>query len=120
MSLRGSCFAVALAFSPALANAQTYDVDAIAAQPDPETRRIMLEGKIPSATIALVAGTQVIWSGAFGQSNLFAQMPATLNTVYLIGSTFKAMSAYALLQQMEAGKFKLDDPVNQHLTEFKV
>jgi len=30
------------------------------------------------------------------------------------------MSTFALLQQMEQGKFKLDDPVNTHLTEFKI
>ena len=39
---------------------------------------------------------------------------------YLIGSTFKAMSTVALLQQMEQGKFKLDDRVNDYLTEFKI
>jgi CubicO group peptidase (beta-lactamase class C family) len=98
---------------------QTYDVDAIAAQLEPEIRRIMQEGKIPSASVALVAGTNVIWSGAYGHANLYAQSPATPNTVYLIGSTFKAMSTWALLQQMEAGKFKLDDAVNKHL-EFKI
>lgn len=120
-----ACSAVSLlllagTLAPASAHAQTYDVDAIAAQLQPEIQRIMLEGKIPSASVALVAGDQVIWSGAFGYSNLYAQTPATTNTVYLIGSTFKAMSAYALLQQMEAGKFKLDDPVSRYLTDFKI
>lgn len=99
---------------------QTYDVDAIQAQLKPEIQRLLLEGKIPSATVALVAGNDVIWTGAFGFSNLHTQTPAAVNTVYLIGSTFKAMSMYALLQQMEQGKFKLDDPVNNHLTEFKI
>jgi len=40
--------------------------------------------------------------------------------IWPIGSTFKTMSTFALLQQMEQGKFKLDDPVNTHLTEFKI
>ncbi|MGH7467220.1 MAG: serine hydrolase domain-containing protein [Longimicrobiales bacterium] len=119
-----SLIALAVALAVALANgraaAQTYDVDAIAAQLEPEIKRIMQEGKIPSAAIALVAGGNVIWSGAYGHANLYAQAPATPNTVYLIGSTFKAMSTWALLQQMEAGKFKLDDPVNKYLDEFKI
>ncbi|HSL72377.1 MAG TPA: serine hydrolase domain-containing protein [Longimicrobiales bacterium] len=112
--------ALALVLAPLAVHAQAYDVDAIAAQLRPEVERTMLEGKIPSATIALVSADRVLWSGAFGYSNLYTRSPATPNTVYLIGSTFKAMSTWALLQQMEAGKFKLDDPVNNYLTDFKV
>ena len=113
----GACL---LGAAVSAAPAQKYDVDAIAAQLEPEIKRIMQEGKIPSASIALVSGQEVIWSNAYGYSNLYAQSPATPNTVYLIGSTFKAMSTWALLQQMEAGKFKLDDPVNNYLTDFKI
>lgn len=80
----------------------------------------MIEGKIPSVTVALVSGDKVIWTGSYGESNLWARTSATTNTVYLIGSTFKAMSTVALLQQMEKGKFKLDDRVSDYLTEFKI
>ncbi len=98
---------------------QNIDVKNVAAELEPEIRRAMVEGKIPSATIALVSGDEVIWTGAYGESNLWARTPATLNTVYLIGSTFKAMSTVALLQQMEKGKFKLDEPVGKYL-DFKI
>jgi CubicO group peptidase (beta-lactamase class C family) len=50
-------------------------------------------------------------------SNLWARTPASTNTVYLIGSTFKAQSTVALLQQMERGAFALDDPVSTHLED---
>lgn len=99
--------------------AQTIDVKNLAADLEPEIRRAMIEGNIPSATVALVSGDKVIWTGAYGESNLWARTPATEDTVYLIGSTFKAMSTVALLQQMEQGKFKLDDPVNKYL-DFKI
>jgi CubicO group peptidase (beta-lactamase class C family) len=81
---------------------------------------MLVEGKIPSASIALISGDKVIWTGAFGYSNLWARTPATPSTTYVIGSTFKAMSTVALLQQMEQGKFKLDDHVNDYLTDFKI
>jgi CubicO group peptidase (beta-lactamase class C family) len=100
--------------------AQTINVDRVVADLEPEIQRTLLEGNIPSAAIALVAGDRVIWSGAYGYSNLWARTPATTSTVYLIGSTFKAMSTVALLQQMEQGKFKLDDRVSDYLTEFKI
>jgi len=100
--------------------AQSIDIDRLVAQLNPEIKRMMLEGKVPSATLALVSGDRIIWLGAYGHSNLWAQTPAVPSTVYLIGSTFKTMSMFALLQQMEQGKFKLDDHVNDYLTEFKI
>jgi len=87
---------------------------------EPEILKAMSKGNIPSAAVALVHGDRIVLSGAYGYSNAWARTPAFTETVYLIGSTFKTMSSLALLQQMEQGKFKLDDPVNDHLKEFKI
>jgi CubicO group peptidase (beta-lactamase class C family) len=103
-----------------LARAQNVNVERVVAELEPEIQRTLLAGNIPSASIALVENDRVIWSNAYGYSNLWARTPATTSTVYLIGSTFKTMSTYALLQQMEQGKFKLDDPVNKYLTDIKI
>src|SRR4029078_1672496 len=114
-----SVFAIVLS-ATGLTNAQTVDIDRVVAELEPEIQRTLVAGNIPSASIAIIAGDKVIWTGAYGYSNLWARTPATPNTVYLIGSTFKAMSTIALLQQMEQGKFKLDDRVNDYLTDFKI
>ena len=106
--------------SSTVARAQTVNLDRVLPELEPEIQRTLLAGNIPSASVALIAGDKVIWTGAYGYSNLWARTPATPNTVYLIGSTFKAMSTIALLQQMELGKFKLDDRVNDYLTDFKI
>lgn len=103
-----------------IAPAQTIDVEKVAKRLEPEINRALIEGKIPSAAVALVAGDRIVWTGAYGYSNVWARVPATTGTVYLIGSTFKAMSTVALLQLMEQGKFKLDDRVNDYLTDFKI
>lgn len=103
-----------------LARAQNVNVERVVAELEPEIQRTLLAGNIPSASIALVENDRVIWSGAYGYSNLWARTPATTSTVYLIGSTFKTMSTYALFQQMEQGKFKLDDPVNKYLGDIKI
>jgi CubicO group peptidase (beta-lactamase class C family) len=107
-----------IASRPAIS--QTINIDRVVAELEPEIQRALIAGNIPSASIALIAGDRVVWTGAYGYSNLWARTPATPNTVYLIGSTFKAMSTIALLQQMEQGKFKLDDRVNDYLTDFKI
>lgn len=92
----------------------------VTARLETEIRRGMLEGTIPSITVALTDREGELWGGAYGESNLWARTPASTQTVYLIGSTFKAQSTIALLQQMEEGKFELDDAVNDYLTEFQI
>jgi CubicO group peptidase (beta-lactamase class C family) len=111
---------VTLLFATTISIAQTIDLERVVAELEPEIHRTLLAGNIPSASVALVAGDRVVWSNAYGYSNLWARTPATPSTVYLIGSTFKTMSTVALLQQMEKGKFKLDDRVNDYLTDFKI
>jgi CubicO group peptidase (beta-lactamase class C family) len=106
--------------APTTTTAQIVNVDRVVAELEPEIQRAMLAGNIPSASVALISGDQIVWSNGYGYSNLWARTPATPNTVYLIGSTFKAMSTIALLEQLEQGKFKLDEPVNKYLTEFKI
>lgn len=109
--------ATAFAQAPVPAN---DNVAHLAAALAPEIKRAMSEGNIPSCTVALVAGDSIVWQGAYGYANLWAQTPARAETVYLIGSTFKAMATVALLQQMEQGKFKLDEPVSPHLAGFRI
>jgi len=109
-----------LLIAPRIAVAQNINIDRVVSELEPEIQRTLLAGNIPSASIALIAGDRVIWTNAYGYSNLWARTPATPSTVYLIGSTFKAMSTIALLQQVAQGKFKLDDRVNDYLTDFKI
>jgi CubicO group peptidase (beta-lactamase class C family) len=117
---RAISLAALMAAAAALTCGQTVNVDRVVTELEPEIQRALLAGNIPSASVALISGDRVIWTNAYGYSNLWARTPATPNTVYLIGSTFKAMSTIALFQQMEQGKFKLDDPVNKYLTDFKI
>jgi len=124
-SLRKSLFVAAavaamVLTAPRILSAQTVNIDRVIAELEPEIQRALLAGNIPSASIALISGDRVVWTNAYGYSNLWARTPATPSTVYLIGSTFKAMSTIALLHQMEQGKFKLDDRVNDYLTDFKI
>jgi CubicO group peptidase (beta-lactamase class C family) len=46
--------------------------------------------------------------------------PVTADTVFRIASVTMTMTAIGLLQLHEAGRFGLDDPVNQHLKGFQV
>jgi CubicO group peptidase (beta-lactamase class C family) len=92
----------------------------LAALLDPEIERSLKAGRIPSMAVVCVSGDKIVWTRSAGLSNVRVKTPAACDTVYLIASTFKTMSATALLQLMEQGKFKLDDPVDDYLGDLKI
>jgi len=96
------------------------DDSRLAALLDPEIERSLKAGRIPSMAVVLVSGERIVWTRSAGLANIRVKTTAACDTVYLIASTFKTMSATALLQQMEQGKFKLDDRVNDYLSGLKI
>jgi CubicO group peptidase (beta-lactamase class C family) len=71
--------------------------------------------KVPSVSLALVKGDRIVWNKAFGYQNLGHHIPADTDTAYITGSILKVVVATALMQQVDAGKLKLDEPVNGYL-----
>jgi CubicO group peptidase (beta-lactamase class C family) len=80
----------------------------------------MKEKGVPSMSIALVREDAIVWKAAFGYANVRMKTPATTDTLYSTGSTFKSATATALMQLQEQGKFKLDEPVNKYLGDVQV
>ena len=80
-----------------------------------EIQKILTETGMPSISIALVKDDKIVWADAFGYTNVKKQFPATKETVYSTGSTFKSVTAMAVMQLADAGKLNLDDPVNRYL-----
>lgn len=119
-----SCLALVFFFIAvtglAQAPAPKANLERVIAALEPEIKAALDAGKIPSCAVALVVGDKVVWQQAYGYGNLWAKTPARLDSVYLIGSTFKAMATVALLQLYEQGKFKLDEPVNKYLGDLKI
>src|SRR5262245_13760056 len=111
---------IAILAIPFPARSQSIDVDHVVKELEPEINRMLSEANVSSASVALVAGDRILWKKAYGLSNRWAGTNARIDTAYLIGSTFKAMATFALLQLMDQGKFKLDDRVSDYLTDFKI
>ena len=88
--------------------------DSIAEQIKPVIEEAMTAGNIPSLAITLADKDGVVWQGAFGYANVLKRVPADTDTVYLIGSTFKAQSTMALLQLVDDGEIELDKPAVQY------
>ncbi len=52
----------------------------------------------PSLSIALVRNDSIVWKAAFGYANVRTRTPATPETLYNAASTFKSVTATALMQ----------------------
>lgn len=56
-----------------------------------------------------------IWQGNYGIKEYKTDNPVDANTLFMIASCSKPVTALAILKLQEAGKLGLDDPVNEHL-----
>lgn len=102
------------------ADAQQVDVSGVVRDLQPAIREVLRDGSVPGMSMALVVDSNVVWSGAYGVSNRWTGALARDSTVYVIGSTFKAMAAAALLQLRDQGLFALDDPIHDYLGEIVI
>src|SRR6476620_1696537 len=82
--------------------------------------KTLAENGIPSMSIALVRGDSIVWKAAFGFANMRTRTPATTETLYSTGSSFKSVTATAVMKLAEQGKLRLDDPINRYLGESQV
>jgi CubicO group peptidase (beta-lactamase class C family) len=82
--------------------------------------KTLAENGIPSMSIALVRGDSIVWKAAFGYANMRTHTPATTETLYSTGSSFKSVTATAIMQLAEQGKLRLDDPINRYLGDNQV
>lgn len=73
----------------------------------------------PSALLALARREGPIALRVFGRARWEpSDVPARADTIYLLASITKPITATALMQQVERGKVLLDDPVVKHIPEF--
>ncbi|MDP7058423.1 MAG: serine hydrolase domain-containing protein [Nitrospinaceae bacterium] len=75
---------------------------------------------LPSVSLSLVKDGEIVWSDAFGYSNVGLRTKATRETIYMTASTIKSVTATALLTLIDQGKCQLDDPVNLYLEDSEV
>ena len=70
---------------------------------------------IPAFSAGIVSGDKLIWSRGYGTIDEQHTIPATPKTIYSICSISKLFTSIAVMQQYEAGKLRLDEPVTTYL-----
>jgi CubicO group peptidase (beta-lactamase class C family) len=78
-------------------------------------RQRMKAANIPGLSAGIVKKDRVVWTGAFGWADVEDKKTMTEETIQNIGSISKTITATAVMQLFEQGKFKLDDDVNGYL-----
>ena len=82
-------------------------------------RQIMASQGVPGVALGIVSDQELAWCGGFGYADLGAARAMDENTLTGVASISKTFTALAIMQLRDLGKLRLDDPVVQHLPEFK-
>ena len=80
----------------------------------------MEKHKSVGLSIALVSGDKAVWSQGFGWADKENKIAATADTVYMLGSGTKTLTAVALLKLVEQGIISLDEPIANYISEFNM
>lgn len=71
-----------------------------------------------SGAVLVAHNGKPVFSGAYGLANREAKQPNTLTTRFRMGSMNKMFTSTAILQLVQAGKVKLDDPLGKYLADY--
>src|SRR3989441_8756 len=86
-------------------------------QIDRVLREAVDQKKLPGV-VAMVAGADgVIYQGASGKRDTVKNIPMTVDSIFRIASMTKPITSVAVMQLVESGRLKLDEPVATYLPE---
>ncbi|MFN9870420.1 MAG: serine hydrolase domain-containing protein [Cyanobacteriota bacterium] len=80
-----------------------------------EIPRLMQANVIPGAVVLIRSPRRGDWSAAFGTRALGTSEPMTRVDHFRVGSNTKTMTATVILQLVQEGKLRLDDPVAKYV-----
>ena len=87
---------------------------------DYQINRLMNKYDLPSVVVALIDDQDVIYKQAYGLANLETKRPATLDTVYKLGSITKLFTGIEIMRMYEEGLVGLDTPITEYLPDFSI
>jgi CubicO group peptidase (beta-lactamase class C family) len=70
-----------------------------------------------SISANIVKGNKIIWSKAYGISDIDKKTKADTSTIYRLGSITKTFTAFLMMQLVQEGIIKLNDPIEKYLPE---
>jgi D-alanyl-D-alanine carboxypeptidase len=89
----------------------------LTAKVDAAAEQVLHDTGVPSASVGIVVGGQVVMTAAYGDARLQPLVKATPAMKYPIGSISKQFTAAAVLLLQQDGKLSLDDTVSRWFPE---
>lgn len=71
-----------------------------------------------SGTVVLTKSEKTIFSAAYGSADRERNLPNRIDTRFRVASMTKMMTAVAVLQLVQNGRLKLEDPIGKHLPDY--
>ena len=101
------------------ANDSTFSKETDETNLDKFLSRKMKKAGLIGMQVAFISNGVYIWQGNYGIKEYGTNNTVDENTLFMIASCSKPVTAFGILKLMDRGKLSLDDPVNQYLP-FKV
>lgn len=103
--------------SSATAQRSTITREAFRPRADSLVYTYLAESRAPSASFAVIRGSDTLAFGAHGLANVDAWRAPTATTIYEIGSITKQYTSAAVMKLVEQGKVKLDDDLSKFVPQ---
>ena len=75
--------------------------------------------RVPGVQVAIRSGDELVLSAAIGVADEVAGTPLTTEHLFPVASQSKTFTATAVLQLVEAGRMRLDDPIGDSVPELR-
>lgn len=85
-----------------------------------EIEQMIRDWGIPGAAVVVVQDDAVTFAQGFGVREIGGSDPIDENTIFAVGSTSKAFTSAAVAMLVDEGKVGWDDPVVDHLPDFRL
>jgi len=86
-------------------------------QIDQVLREAVGEKKLPGIVAMVAVADHVIYQGASGKRDTIKNIPMTVDSIFHIASMTKPITSVAVMQLVESGRVKLDEPAATYLPE---
>lgn len=80
----------------------------------------MAHHKVPGVSIAVIKDFKIHWAKGYGVMDVGTKKPVSTTTLFQAASISKPVAAVAVLKNVQAGKLKLEDNINNMLTGWKL
>ncbi|WP_425236991.1 serine hydrolase domain-containing protein [Ulvibacterium sp.] len=98
-------------------NIQTNNLESLVAKFEDQLKNELENGR--SVSGAIIVDNKIIWSKAFGISDVDRGIQADTTTIYRTGSISKSFTAFLMMELVHEGVIALSDPIELYLPEIK-